>query len=111
MHSSRMRSARSLPYGGLPDKPPPPPWPETQRPSPVNRITDRCKNISFPQLRLRAVSIEVFRGKATTVQKGTLCGAHFTSTFVTIRYTVHGWYLATAILIPLPLYHTIVIYG
>ena len=26
-------------------------------PSPVNRITDRCKNITFPQLRLRAVII------------------------------------------------------
>ena len=26
-------------------------------PNPVNRITDRCKNITFPQLRLRAVII------------------------------------------------------
>ena len=26
---------------------------------PVNRITDRCKNITFPQLRLRAVIIKV----------------------------------------------------
>ena len=47
MHSSRMRTARSLPYGGgLPDRDPP-----------VNRITDKCKNITFPQLRLRAVKI------------------------------------------------------
>ena len=50
------------PYGGSlcdrdpPDRNPPPgqipPWTETP---PVNRITDRCKNITFPQLRLRAV--------------------------------------------------------
>ena len=26
---------------------------------PVNRITDRCKNITFPQLRLRAVNVKV----------------------------------------------------
>ena len=26
-----------------------------QTPPPVNRMTDRCKNITFPQLRLRAV--------------------------------------------------------
>ena len=53
MHSSRMRTTRSLPNGGgglcpgwsLSGRPPPP----------VNRITDRCKNITFPQLRLRAV--------------------------------------------------------
>ena len=35
-----------------------PPWtrnPLDRDPPPVNRITDRCKNITFPQLRLRAV--------------------------------------------------------
>ena len=45
-----MHTTRSLPYagggGGLPDRDLPPP---------VIRITDRCKNITFPQLRLRAV--------------------------------------------------------
>ena len=71
MHSSRMRSARSLPYGGIsltetpPDRDPPgqrlpldrspPPPNRPDRDPPVNRITDRCKNITFPQLRLRAV--------------------------------------------------------
>ena len=79
MHSSRMHTTRSLPYMGLPDRDrldrdPPldrdPQWTETlppldrdhprQRPlwiedPPVNRITDRCKNITFPQLRLRVV--------------------------------------------------------
>ena len=29
---------------------------------PMNRITDRCKNITFPQLRLRAVKIESIVG-------------------------------------------------
>ena len=121
MHSSRMHTARSLPYGGLPDRDPPgqipywtetppaqrspgqrypeqgsppgqrspwteippgqrffldrdpsfldrdlpgqrpllpgqrPPW--TEIPLPVNRITDRYKNITFPQLRLPTVKI------------------------------------------------------
>ena len=61
MHSSRMPTARTLPYGGLPDRDPPgqrPPWtkippPRTERPPPVNRITDRCKTITYPQLRCR----------------------------------------------------------
>ena len=76
MHSNRMRTARSLMYRGVSldrDPPagqrPPPldrdtplldrhptdrnlPWTETPA---VNRITDKCKNITFPQLRLRAV--------------------------------------------------------
>ena len=37
-----------------------PPWTETpldRDPLPVNRITDTCKNITFPQLRLRTVTI------------------------------------------------------
>ena len=29
--------------------------------SPLNRMTDRCKNITFPQLRLRAVNILNFQ--------------------------------------------------
>ena len=42
---------------------PPPPGPRGTLPGPrstpptVNRITDRCKNITFPQLRLQAVTI------------------------------------------------------
>ena len=74
MHSSRMRTARSLPYGGLPETPfpltvtpllwtetpllstetlllwteTPLPWTE---PPPVNIISDRCKKITLPQLR------------------------------------------------------------
>ena len=53
MYSSRMRIARSSTVG---------PPPRTETPSqtplpPVNRITDRCKNITFPQLRLRAVKM------------------------------------------------------
>ena len=84
MHSSRMHTAPSSSRpGGLhqapprdqtplgPDSPgagtPPPPGPDYQRSSPpdqillgagtprVNRITDTCKNITFQQLRLRAV--------------------------------------------------------
>ena len=43
MHSSRMCTARSLPYGGLPDRDPP-----GDRPVTVNRITDGCKNTTFP---------------------------------------------------------------
>ena len=67
MYFSRMLTARMLPYGGFPDREPldrdphlqrfPPvmlpvvhagtenPWTET----PVNRITDMCKNITLPQ--------------------------------------------------------------
>ena len=37
--------------GGLPDRDPPR---QTEIP-PVNRITDRCKNITFPQLHLQLV--------------------------------------------------------
>ena len=52
-----MRTARSLPWQrplpldrDLPDRDP-----LDRDPHPVNRITDRCKNITFPQIRLRAV--------------------------------------------------------
>ena len=69
MHSSRMRTARSSSRpGGLHQAPPgpDPPGPGTPPgtrhppgsgppPPPVNRITDTCKNITFPQLRLWAV--------------------------------------------------------
>ena len=70
-----MRTARSLLYGGLPDRHPPgqrsarqrPPWTETpdsldrdppvmwpvmhagKETPPVNRMTHRCKNITLPQ--------------------------------------------------------------
>ena len=68
MHSSRMHTACSstVPVG-LHDRDP---WTETprqrppeqrlppkQRPPLVNRITDRCRNNTFPQLRLPAVKI------------------------------------------------------
>ena len=43
MHSSRMRTVRSLPNGGVSVR-------ETPPPPPVNRITDRCKNITFQRL-------------------------------------------------------------
>ena len=56
MHSSRMRTARSLPYGGaslfggsLSGRPP------DRDPLPVNRMTDASKNITLPKLRLRVV--------------------------------------------------------
>ena len=64
MHSSRMRTTHPLPWGGLPLDRDPPPWTETppgQRlppwteDPPVNRITDKCKNITFPQLSLWVV--------------------------------------------------------
>ena len=32
-------------------------WDSTPHPPPVNRITDTCKNITFPQLRLQAVTV------------------------------------------------------
>ena len=70
MHSSMMRNARTLSYGrwgvSLTETPwtETPPWTESplgqrppgQRPPlnrdpPVNRITDRCTNITLPQLR------------------------------------------------------------
>ena len=57
-----MRTARSLPYGGLPDRDPTPrqrpPWTEIPVPGqspPVNRMTHRCKTLPCPKLRLRAV--------------------------------------------------------
>ena len=58
MHSSRMRTAHSSTVlGGSPWQRPP--WTETpldrDPPPRVNRITDRCKNITFPQLHLQAV--------------------------------------------------------
>ena len=68
MHSSRMCTARSLPYRGVSltetapwiENPPPPDreplWIETPIPC-CEKITNRCKNITFPQLRLRAVNI------------------------------------------------------
>ena len=34
-----------------------PPWTQRQTPLPVNRITDRCENIAFPQLLLWTVKI------------------------------------------------------
>ena len=40
-------------HAGIQTNPPNPPPP----PSPMNRIKDSCKNITFPQLRLRAVNI------------------------------------------------------
>ena len=60
-----MRTARSSSRrGGLHQAPPTPPQDQTTPPPreqaplpPVNRITDTCKNITFPQLRLRAVII------------------------------------------------------
>ena len=57
-----MRTARSLPYVGLPERDAPgqrPPCgqrPPDRDPPSLNRITDRCKNITFPKLRLRAVT-------------------------------------------------------
>ena len=58
MHSSRIRIARfschlgglGLPGGCLPRGCTPPP--------PMNRMTDRCKNITLPKLRLRVVKIK-----------------------------------------------------
>ena len=45
MHSSRMRTARTSPYGGsLSGRPPP--YSQTETP-PVNRMTHRCKNITL----------------------------------------------------------------
>ena len=33
--------------------------PDTEADTPVNRMTDRCKNITFPKLRLRPVNIAI----------------------------------------------------
>ena len=52
MHSSRMRTARSSSRpGGVSTRHPPGsrPHPEQACPPPVNRMTDRCKNITLPQ--------------------------------------------------------------
>ena len=67
MHSSRMCTARfngvypggcvcpgAVHYPGPKGRHSPPPQRQTP-PPPVNRMTDRCKNITFPQLHLRAV--------------------------------------------------------
>ena len=51
MHSSRMHTVLSLPYGGLPDREPPgrdppgqrPPWTDT----PPRGQTNTCENITF----------------------------------------------------------------
>ena len=64
MYSSRMHTTHTLPYRwGLPDRDPRgqrPTWigtplerdpPRTETPTPVKRITDRCKNVTLPQLR------------------------------------------------------------
>ena len=63
MHSSRMRTARSSSRlgGGSTRQPPGAGTPRIRHPppSPVNRITDTRKNIPFPQLRLRAVIINL----------------------------------------------------
>ena len=83
MHSSRMRTVRCsgrlggcLPGGCLPMECLPQgspqeggvcpgvytPWTQKQTPpSPVNRITDRCKNITFPQLLLHMVNINFLK--------------------------------------------------
>ena len=44
------------------------------KPTPVNRMTHRCKNITFPQLRLRVVNIDVldFDSKQIIGLTGTL---------------------------------------
>ena len=64
-----MRTARSSSHlGGSPPGTPPvhtPPGPGTSPPpgpdtNPVNRITDTCKNITFLQLRLRAVIMAIY---------------------------------------------------
>ena len=60
MHSSRMRTARSLPYPGQRGLCPGwSPWTKTPPPG----QTDACENITFPQLRLRTVSILIIRFK------------------------------------------------
>ena len=57
MHSNMMHNTHTLPYGGLPDRnppgqrPPPDRSPWTETPPSVNRLTDRCENITLPQLR------------------------------------------------------------
>ena len=67
MHCSRMRTASSLivsPYLVVSHACPPPatthapPPRATTHAPPVNRITHTCKNITFPQLRQRAVKSE-----------------------------------------------------
>ena len=45
--------------------------PPRSRHSPVNRITDTCKNITFPQLRLRAVMMEERNKRRYTSSEGT----------------------------------------
>ena len=54
MHSSRMRTARFSGHllGGMQ----PPLYAGIHTPT-VNRMTDGCKNITFPQFRLRAVKM------------------------------------------------------
>ena len=73
MHSSRMRTARfsGRLLGGC--------LPHTLIHTHMNRITDRCENITFPQLRLRAVNIKESRitlvtRKSILAWKVTSCG-------------------------------------
>ena len=78
-----MHTTRSLPYGEvcLPYREAP--WTETiwtetpqtdphgqRTPSPVNRMTHRSKNITFPQLRLRAVKIHFLGGVGSWLDGG-----------------------------------------
>ena len=68
MHSSRMRTARTLPVqGGLPDRDPP--WTEThsgQRSPPVDRQTP-VKILPCPKLRLRVLKINGLEQQQKTV--------------------------------------------
>ena len=50
---------QALPWDQAPPQDQAPPWDQTpwDQAPPVNRITDTCKNITFPQLRLRAVKM------------------------------------------------------
>ena len=63
------------------------PWAATHAPPPVDRITDTCKNITFPQLRLRAVNMsKTFYRHVTRVLRKVVQNDDYT-----VRYwSAHG---------------------
>ena len=60
-------SARGGVPGGVSAQGVYPAEPEADTPSPVNRMTDRCKNITFQQLLLRTVKIFVTTVKGSNL--------------------------------------------
>ena len=66
---------------------------------PVNRMTDRCKNITFPQLRLRAViNVQVFRVGHYPFLTNVFC-LIFSKIRIfqwSLNLNVYGWFISSS---------------